>query len=353
VKSFPIYLYIFIILGSCSSPVKRDSLKPQSVGNLAELVVLSNFNDEEYKGVVNQIFQKSLDGYPPPGESSFKTLFTDQSFYKGYFKKHHNVFILLTIDHLPDLSKVIDNSILNSVINTYRSKPSIIGIKQVDLFAKNQSIFFVIAKNREEMMDKLSKNSNQLHKLALDHESNTGKKILLGNINYSNNPFSIRSLKNKNYAIRKPKSYRIAIENSDFVWLRKVSSVKEQQFGIMMFESPYRDSNDLSLDSILKVRNFFTKKYVPGETPNSFMKYSTAITPVMRKSDYNNNYSADIYGWWDVFGDFMGGPSHLKIVVDEPRKRIIYIEGFLFFPNESKAQAMRELSILINTLKIQ
>ena len=70
-KSFPIYLYIFIILGSCSSPVKRDSLKPQSVGNLAELVVLSNFNDEEYKGVVNQIFQKSLDGYPPPGESSF------------------------------------------------------------------------------------------------------------------------------------------------------------------------------------------------------------------------------------------------------------------------------------------
>ena len=33
--------------------------------------------------------------------------------------------------------------------------------------------------------------------------------------------------------------------------------------------------------------------------------------------------------------------------------RIIYVEGFLFYPNESKAEAMRELSILINTLKIQ
>jgi hypothetical protein len=49
----------------------------------------------------------------------------------------------------------------------------------------------------------------------------------------------------------------------------------------------------------------------------------------------------------------MGGPSHLKIVVDENRNRIIYVEGFLFYPNESKAASMRELSILINTLKIK
>lgn len=352
-KSFPLYLYIAIILASCSHTEKRDSLKPESVGKLAEIVILSVSYDEEYKNKIKEVFKRKLDGHPPPSEPTFNIHFADHSFFKGYFKKHHNIFVLLIKDQIKELSQVIDISILNSVQEIDKSKPELLGIKQPNLFAKNQNIFFVIADDKNDMIKKLSKNSDQFLQIALSQESKSGKEKLLGSINSSNAPFTKRSLINYNYGIRKPKSYRVAIENNDFVWLRKLSTLKEQQFGIMMFESPYRDSNDLSLDSILKVRNFFTKKYVPGETPNSYMKYSSAIKPVMIKSYYSGNYSADIHGWWDVFGDFMGGPSHLKIVVDESRNRIIYVEGFLFYPNESKAEAMRELSILINTLKIQ
>lgn len=352
-KFYLSFLYILVVVVSCSTPEKRDNLKPQSVGKLAEIVVLSNFNDTTYKSLINQIFQKPLDGYPPPGEKNFKTILTDPSFFKGYFKKHHNIFIIVTTDQLTDLEKVIDKSILNSIVKVHQSKPNIIGINQVDLFAKNQSLFFVVAQNRKKLMAKLLKNCDQLLSIAKEQETITGEKQLLGNRNFSNDPFAIRSLNNKHYAIKKPKSYRIAIENNEFVWLRKVSTVKEQQFGIIMFESPYTDSMDLSLDSIIKVRNYFTKKYIPGEIADSYMKYASAIKPVMKKSSFNGLYSADIHGWWDVYGDFMGGPSHLKIVVDENRNRIIYVEGFLFYPNESKAASMRELSILINTLKIK
>lgn len=352
-RSYLVLLHLIILLASCSSPEKRDKLKPESVGKLSELVVLSNSYDEEYKIAINNVFQKKLDGFPPPGENSFKILFADPSFFKGYFKKHHNIFVLLIKDQISELSNVIDISILNSVQEIDQTKPNLLGIKQANLFAKNQNIFFVIADNKKDMMKKLSENNNRFLKIALNHESISGKEKLLGSINSSSDPFIQRSLTNFNYGIRKPKSYRIAIENEEFTWLRKVSNVKEQQFGIMMFESKYRDSNDLRLDSILKVRNYYTKKYIPGEIKNSYMKYSSAINPVMKKSNYNGNYSADIYGWWDVYGDFMGGPSHLKIVVDESKSRIIYVEGFLFYPNEAKAESMRELSILINTLTIQ
>tara|TARA_B100001059_G_scaffold179964_1_gene180683 strand:- start:3239 stop:4297 length:1059 start_codon:yes stop_codon:yes gene_type:complete len=352
VKFYVSFLYILVIT-SCSTPEKRENLKPQSVGKLAEIVVLSNFNDTTFKSLIYQIFQKPLDGYPPPGEKNFKTILTNPSFFKGYFKKHHNIFVIVTSDQLTDLEKVIDVSILNSIIKVHQSKPNIIGINQVDLFAKNQSLFFIVAQNRNKLMAKLLKNSDQLLSLAKNQEAITGENKLLGNRNISNDAFAIRSLNEKYYSIRKPKSYRIAIENNEFVWLRKVSSVKEQQFGIIMFESPYTDSTNLSLDSILKIRNYFTKKYIPGEVANSYMKYASAIKPVMKKSSFTGLYSADIHGWWDVYGDFMGGPYHLKIVVDENRNRIIYVEGFLFYPNESKAASMRELGILINTLKIK
>ena len=60
-----------------------------------------------------------------------------------------------------------------------------------------------------------------------------------------------------------------------------------------------------------------------------------------------------IRGWWDVEGDFMGGPSYIRAVVDEANSRIVFAEGFLFYPNEDKALEMRELEILVNTLSIK
>lgn len=351
-KSYTV-LCLIILFVSCSTPEKRDSLKPDSVGKLSELVILSDSYDEEYKKTINQVFKRKLDGFPPPGEPTFNILFADQSFFKGYFKKHHNIFVLLIKDQIKELSKVIDISILNSVQEIDQSKPDLLGIKQTNLFAKNQNMFFVIADNKNDMIKKLSENSDQFLEIALSQESKSGNVKLLGSIHSSNDPFTQRLLNNLNFGIKKPKSYRIAIENEEFIWLRKVSSVKEQQFGIMLFESKYRDSNDLHIDSVLKVRNRYTKKYIPGEIKNSYMKYSSAIDPVIKKSYFNGCYSADIFGWWDVFGDYMGGPSHMKIVVDESKSRIIFVEGFLFYPNESKAESMRELSILINTLTIR
>ena len=61
----------------------------------------------------------------------------------------------------------------------------------------------------------------------------------------------------------------------------------------------------------------------------------------------------EIRGWWDVEGDFMGGPSYIRAVVDESRGRIVFAEGFVFHLNEHKARPMRELAIPVNTVSIK
>ena len=65
-KSYTV-LCLIILFVSCSTPEKRDSLKPDSVGKLSELVILSDSYDEEYKKTINQVFKRKLDGFPPPG----------------------------------------------------------------------------------------------------------------------------------------------------------------------------------------------------------------------------------------------------------------------------------------------
>ena len=83
------------------------------------------------------------------------------------------------------------------------------------------------------------------------------------------------------------------------------------------------------------------------------MKYSSAMPPVTKIQNFKGKYGVQIRGWWDVEGDFMGGPSYIRAVVDEANNRIVFAEGFLFYPNEDKALEMRELEILVNTLSIK
>ena len=120
-----------------------------------------------------------------------------------------------------------------------------------------------------------------------------------------------------------------------------------------MFDVPYTSKNQLTTEGLIEIRNTFTKQYVPGELPGSYMKYSSVIKPSREEYNLAGKLAIEIRGWWDVAGDFMGGPSVLKAVVDEKKNRIVFAEGFLFFPNEDKARSLRELELILNTLTVK
>lgn len=347
-------LLISLFLQSCSSDNDRASLLPDSSGNISEIVIVTDAtNRAYYKNSLDAIFQKPILGLPSPSEPTFKILYTDQHFFKGYFKNHHHIIVIFSQDHLDDLATIFDQSLLAKLSEMFNKNPKLLGIKQVDLYAKNQNIFFVLAENRERMLTKIKEMDNQFFETALNHQQMSGYTKLLGTRDYAKDPNFARILKNNNYALKIPKTYRIAIENDEFIWLRKVSSTREQQFGILLFESPFTDTSDLNLSHLLSVRNRFTKTYIPGEIEGSYMKYSDVIVPTVKKSQYANRPAIDIYGWWNVSGDYMGGPSHIKVIVDKSRSRLIFAEGFLFYPNENKGESMQELNIILNTLKIK
>lgn len=351
------YIYIligFTLLNACVTDPEKELLKPESTGKLAEIILMTNKQyAAEYKNLLTPIFNTPIPGFPPPGEPSFKVQYTDESFFKGYFKKHHNIFVFITKDKMELFEPIFGKAILTSLLKNYQKNPDLIGIKQHNLFAKNQTVFFVLSEDKNSMIRKIEESNDQFLNIALKHENKSGAQKLFGTGKRYTDAFSKRMLKEKYFTVQRPSTYRIAIENDDFVWLRKVSSVKEQQFGILMFETKYKDTSDLSLQTILAVRNSYTKKYIPGEIKGSYMKFSSAIEPIYRVSKLDRRYTIDINGWWDVQGDFMGGPSHIRVILDEKRNRLIYVEGFLFYPNEAKATSMREIDQILNSIIIR
>jgi len=356
VKSILSTLFIFVLAVSCSTTEEeKKSLLPESSGALTELIVLSDKAtlDSAFKLEIESVFSQALEGQPPPGEQVFKVLFADEDFFSGYFKKHHNIIVLLTSQNSVTLKKVLPESFVDGLLNVQGKKPGILGIKQEDVFAQNQNIFITLAKDKSALLNKIKEKKDDLLAIAKKQESTSGKKKLLGETKPRNDKFYQKCLKDRGFGVRKPQTWRVAADKEDFVWIRKIITNEEKEMSILLYEAPYTSTKDLSTDSLLAIRNRFTKKYIPGEIEGSYMKYSSGFTPVRTDQYFKGKYGVEIRGWWDVQGDFMGGPSYIRAVVDESNGRIVFAEGFLFYPNEKKAKSMRELEILVNTLSIK
>jgi len=349
-------LFVVFTFQSCTPTDKeKKSLLPMSSGELTEIVLLTDAAsiDSAYKLEIESVFSKAIIGQPPPGEPMFKVLFTDESFFQGYFRKHLNIIVLIHRDHAEDLKKVMSDQLITKILEVQSSKPGILGVKQSELYAQNQHVFFVLADNKSDMQSKLKAKKEDILAIALNQENKAGKRKLLGTKRPKEDVFYQKSIQKRGFGVRKPASYRVAIDNDEFAWLRKSSTTQEQEMGILLFEAPYTSKEDLTTENLIKIRNSYTKKYIPGQYDSSYMKYSTTLPPVRIDQNFKEKYGVEINGWWDVKGDFMGGPSYIRAVVDENNSRIVFAEGFLFYPNEDKAKPLRELKILVNTLSIK
>lgn len=350
-KNLYLFLGITLLFTACSLEEEdaKDSL-PSATGELSQVVVIYDqyHNNQEFEDQVAEVFGKAIDGLPPPPEAKFSTIVTDETHFKGYFKYHHNVFILLTEDNLEGMEKTYgakNKDKIKEIIN----KPDALGFTRTDLWSNNQSVFYITAKDHKSLLAKMQERSEELIEIASEHERRTGARMTF-NQTVKADTFYQKTLKERGYALRLPGSYRVAINNYDFVWLRKEAS--KYDYGIFLYEVPYVSQEQFKVDSIISLRTRYTKKYVPGEVEGSYMAVSDSLRPVVKEVNFNDRYAVNARGWWNVKGDWMGGPFVSYLVYDEKNARIVVAEGFVYGPNKPKARPLREIEIILNSLHI-
>jgi hypothetical protein len=170
--------------------------------------------------------------------------------------------------------------------------------------------------------------------------------------------FSAQNALNRNFAAEKllsdqfgikmviSKDFYQAKKMSDFVWLR--SETTANSLGIMIYTYPYKDTAQMNPAAVLAARDKYTKLYVPGPLEGSYMAVEREFYPaVSRKILFKNMFAVETRGLWKTVGDFMGGPFVNYTIVDAPRKRIIVFDGYVYYPNKSKRNYVRQLESIM------
>lgn len=143
-----------------------------------------------------------------------------------------------------------------------------------------------------------------------------------------------------------PSGYRCRKFTEDFVWMADEKQYVQQY--VMAYRYPVPAQGDVfSIESIIDHRNRIMQDNVPGMFDGSYMTTSTAEVPTTRSLRYKGRDFMETRGFWEVHGDFMGGPFVSHSFYSPDGKDIIVLEAFVFAPRYDKRQYLRQVESLL------
>jgi hypothetical protein len=130
--------------------------------------------------------------------------------------------------------------------------------------------------------------------------------------------------------------YTVRDKGDDFLWLSYEMPTSSQ--GIVIYTYPFTDPSDFAQANLMRRRDEFVGR-IPGEKPDSHM--ATNPEPgfsTMMSKKINGRQWAEMSGFWDVTGDFMGGPYRNYSTIDAVNKRVIAIDFYVYSPDPKLSQ---------------
>ena len=313
INQLVIIFCILILATSCTEPTSSGS---RSGGRESDVVVV--LNREYHKAEPANIVDEYLcDSYLllPQHEPMFK------------------IYLIAW----EDLSSTFSNfrNIIKIDINPKYSEPSA-KMNQYD----NQVIFNFNAPDPETFVELFQKHAQQVitalneseRKFAADYLKRAGDKNLQKHIL---NKHQVNLFVQKGFQIRK--------ETDNFLWLS--FETNKLSLGLILYYFDYTDVDMFKREYLLKYRDSVLEKHIKGPLYPDRMSYMTTmydpVAPLYQEMNYKNSYMTEIKGLWRVTEDFMAGPFLSISKPDLDRKRIVTVEGYVYYPSENKRKFMR------------
>lgn len=145
-----------------------------------------------------------------------------------------------------------------------------------------------------------------------------------------------------------PRGYIVAKEQPDFVWARY--EYPEASQGFFVYSYPYEGPQSLTAEALVAARDRFASR-IPGPSDGSYMITSRVIVPMFRIFRLEGRVWCELRGFWDVEGDFMGGPFVSYTTVDTATNRVFTLDGYIYSPKLHKRNFLRGVEHLLYSVR--
>ena len=309
---------VLAILTGCKS--KNRNLLPNVSGKAGEVMVV--IEREDWEGVAGVAIRESLADDTPylaQREPLFNLSNVPPGSFNNMFKMHRNL-LLVNVNPQNTTTGVVYKG------NVWARPQAVVQINAADtdqagnLFKENADVIAEYFEQSER--DRIIENS----KLYEEKELQEPLKDLTGGF------------------LHFPTGYRLKKWTDSFVWIADEKQYTMQT--VMAYKFPVR-KDPFSAANLVAERDSVMQANVPGMFEGSYMTTSTAFPPVTKSLRYRGRDFVEMRGFWEVYGDFMGGPFVSHAFYSPDGKEIIVLEAFVYAPRYDKRQYLRQVESVL------
>lgn len=317
-------LVVMTGLVSCNSQGGRSSTLTRATGIAYEVIVV--MDKVLWDGNVGSVIREEITSpipFLPQDESSMRYTYVRPDLFNGMFLYVRNILIV-------------------NIDNTAYTKVSL--LHEADKWANGQAVVYLHAPDHQSVEAYFEKNQQIIVNFFTKEEMKRTANFL--RTSYST--VVMEKVKDKfGITINAPSELKYCNDkDDDCLWFSNKAT--RGRMDMLVYSFPYTDKNTFTLDYLIAKRDSFTKQVVPGSFVNSYMTVEKRVVDY-QASMLNGKYCGVLRGLWRTEGDMMGGPFVSYARVDEPNRRIIVTEGFVYAPEQNKRNYIRRLEAALHT----
>lgn len=210
-----------------------------------------------------------------------------------------------------------------------------------DVYARPQILVTVAAPDTKSLLEYLSANRVELQQIFEITERN---RSLAAAERFNEQDIENEVFKTFGMDIDIPKGYLLrSKKGDDFMWISNEQGLSSQ--GLIIYSYPYSGEEDFTPGRMLARRNEFVKR-IPGPSDGSYMT-TADFEPDVRFLRIDGRPWAEMRGFWDVAGDFMGGPFAGFSTLDTATGRVVVVDCYVFSPKNPKRNLVRTVEHIV------
>ena len=217
---------------------------------------------------------------------------------------------------------------------------------QEDVYAYPQLVVSLQAPNDKALAELINTRQDSLRQVFRQHELAYLQKDMGPIFREEVHPL----LKKHKISLKVPRDFDLERAKEDFILYWKRTQENDQ--GIFVYFRPMPASLLEVPNQIVPIRDSLTRQYVEASDPGSFMRTETLIKPLMTPTELSGAFALESRGLWRTTGTIMGGSFISYTVYDEKHDQLIYLDAFLYAPNQKKRNLMLRLEAILKTLEI-
>lgn len=326
---FFILSVLLMITLACDSAQNQGGasgkIMPNITGGAGEvLVVMDNFNWENSAGeLLKDILKQEYYGLPQ-SEPLFDVIQITAGSFDGFYKFHRSIVLTTIQSGLEPRIRFREN-----------------------VWAKPQIMVQLEASTGTELKQIISENEQRIQNFLVQYDRNR----LMKTYKDSKDP-AIQKEIAAHHQIRLaiPRGYNLDFSKEDYTSVSIEAPDLSQV--IQVYDYPADGPEDLSTSKIIEQRNKITRTYVKGPREDSYMTISKMFEPIAFDLKNNNMDVVELRGLWELENGYMGGPFISHSVYDAKRKRIVTVDGYIYYPNQKKRVKIKQLEAIIYSMEI-